>query len=620
MPKKASGEIHTCLDKVHKKNGDVYVYEKNYYYNPENKKMVTVSRHLIGKIEKGSSEIVNTRPKRNNKFQDNKKTSKPNVDKQNQKKAESEDNAAAENAEDLKARKQRVGMMDIIDHIGKESGIDDIIYKNIDAGTAQKIISVARYLFASDGGPISGVFLWQLTHPIPYVEGLSEDICHDLFVELGTGQGDSETLKQRLFKYLYEISDNDEDGELTNKIILAYDSTFISTYGKLISDRRYAFDKDKDGLEKIKLLMLYRIEAFLPTIYTKGPANIPDVVQIKNCIKQISALKLKDIILVTDCGYSSEENIGEMIVERIHFITKISKDNHKWVMDEVKKVREGIRSIANECPFEVRTYGVTVEVEHNFFRIRKYGSKKKGLKAGEKEYVYKKVYLHIYFSSSRKERDENDLDHRVRELRKQLEDGVEYELMDTVSKKYIDKFITISVNKDGTKRYSYNLKNIEEENKYHGFYVLVSDTIKDRWKVLKIYRKREHVEDCFESWKNHDGGDRTRVWYSDTLDGRMFCQFIAQCYRDYFTNKIRKIKKLLGVKNGDTRHDLKKNLQTELKLRTWLSNVSIHDILIWFDVVEEYTVSRKMSAKRWTTEIIARDQLLLDMLGVPRRR
>ena len=48
-------------------------------------------------------------------------------------------------------------MMDIISHIGTISGIDDAIYDNTDTGTAQKILSLARYLLATNGQSLPGI-------------------------------------------------------------------------------------------------------------------------------------------------------------------------------------------------------------------------------------------------------------------------------------------------------------------------------------------------------------------------------------------------------------------------------------------------------------------------------
>ena len=79
----------------------------------------------------------------------------------------------------------QVGMKDIIDHIGKVSGIDDAVYSSTDIDTAQKIISLARYLLATNGQSLPGIQNWQFNHPLPYEDGISEDVYHNLFVQVG---------------------------------------------------------------------------------------------------------------------------------------------------------------------------------------------------------------------------------------------------------------------------------------------------------------------------------------------------------------------------------------------------------------------------------------------------
>ena len=51
----------------------------------------------------------------------------------------------------VSASRTRVGMMDIIDHIGEISGIDDAVYGNTDRGTAQKILSLAGIFWRQTG-------------------------------------------------------------------------------------------------------------------------------------------------------------------------------------------------------------------------------------------------------------------------------------------------------------------------------------------------------------------------------------------------------------------------------------------------------------------------------------
>ena len=119
MPAKASGEVKTRIVHDKQKNGDIYVLERQTLYDPVKKYNRVLSTKLLSKIPKGSEIPVPTRPKT------------PNTGNNSEIKGE------------ITASRDRIGMMEIIDHIGAVSGIDDGIYSNTDIGTAQKIISLA---------------------------------------------------------------------------------------------------------------------------------------------------------------------------------------------------------------------------------------------------------------------------------------------------------------------------------------------------------------------------------------------------------------------------------------------------------------------------------------------
>lgn len=232
MPRKASGEIKTRIVHQQQKNGDIYVLERKTQYDPDKKYNRVISTTLINKIPKGASEPVPTRPKRS------KKSSIPAIYP-----------APATGGNELSAVRRRTGMMDIVDTIGKASGIDDAVYAHTDIGTAQKIISLARYLFCTDGQSLPGITAWQYTHPLPYKEGISEDVYHRLFTEIGL----DESLQQNFFRDRYE--------KVGASAGIAYDSTTYSTYSEDQIEARYGFNKAGDGLKTIKYLALYSLES-----------------------------------------------------------------------------------------------------------------------------------------------------------------------------------------------------------------------------------------------------------------------------------------------------------------------------------------------------------------------
>ncbi len=64
---------------------------------------------------------------------------------------------------------------------GSTSGIDNAIYSSIDLATTQKIISLARYLLATNGQSLPGILAWQYNHPLPYEDGITENVYHNIF-------------------------------------------------------------------------------------------------------------------------------------------------------------------------------------------------------------------------------------------------------------------------------------------------------------------------------------------------------------------------------------------------------------------------------------------------------
>ena len=155
MPAKASCEIKTRTIKQPQKNGDIYVIERQTQYDPVKKYNVVLSSRIIGKIPKGETSVVATRPKRSSR----EKVSVSNIP-----------------VPPVKASRRKIGMMDIIDYVGKVSGIDDAIYAATDQGTGQKILSLARYLLATNGQSFPGITTWQFMHPLPYEDPKSRVI------------------------------------------------------------------------------------------------------------------------------------------------------------------------------------------------------------------------------------------------------------------------------------------------------------------------------------------------------------------------------------------------------------------------------------------------------------
>lgn len=578
MPRVSNKEPRKMTVKVPQKNGDIYLIERVIVYDEKKKYNRVLSSRLIAKIPKDEFTPVPTRPKRG----------KPPV--------------MDTKVGILSASRVRVGMMDIIAHIGDVSGIDSAIYAATDRGTAQKIISLARYLLATGGQTLPGILTWQFNHPLPYEHGLSEGIYHELFSCVGR----DESLVQNFFASRVR--------GLSEKDAIAYDSTTISTWSEGQIEARYGFNKAGDGLRTIKFLSLYSINTRQPLAYTKLPGNLPDVVTVKNAITQMNALGMKTTELVTDNGYYSQQNLSELLQAGFDFLTLV-KTSLVWVRSEIDRHMEESSGIITACPFDTSTHGVTVMLMRDFQKVRKYGGKATGKKAGEVETFRRRIYLHLFFNPMRKAEDKVAFESELIDIKGLLESGKQVEELSEPAQKKAAKYLRVS-RRGGRVSVSFDEEACAEANKYHGFFALVANKEKDTFEALAKYRKRNTIEAFFRGGKQMADGLRTRVWDADTLRGRMFVQFVAMCYYEFLSERLRQLKMVLGTTTGDEKHDNKAVLEAERRLKAWIENTPVYLQLQWFDTVENVKVSSILTNKRWTSEITSRDSMYLEKLGV----
>lgn len=459
-------------------------------------------------------------------------------------------------------------------------------------------------MLATNGQSLPGITTWQLTHPIPYEYGISEDVYHDLFDRVGR----DESLQQGYFL--------ERCAEIEGKPVLAYDSTTISTYSTNIPEARQGFNKAHDGLDTIKLLSLYSIETRQPVAFTKQPGNLPDIITIENALKQLKVLGLGDAEIITDNGYCSEKNMADLFLAHFDFLTLI-KVGTRWVKKELdpKIEAESFQSGSSICPFDTGTHGITVMLMHSFNKTRRYKNHRSGAEKGTEEAFSRRIYLHLYFNQYRRVEESIRFDRDLLEIKRYIEEGLHAEELSDDAQNKISKYMHIHHYRDKV-TVTFNEEAIAERKHYHGYFALVSNCEKDPFEALRKYRRRETIESFFESGKQRADMARVRVWNADCLRGRMFVQFIALCYYEYLNEQLRRLKEVLGRKNGDSDHDTKAVLDDEKKLLAWIKDKPLYLLLQWFDTVEETRVSTPILTSRWSTEHTLRDRMFLRKLGM----
>ena len=570
MGRPLTGKTHVGIRRETRSNGDVYVYERVTGYDPKTQKTKTLSTRLLGKILAGSTEMIPTRPK----------------------KKRSEVIEAP-----VQAVRTHVGLQKILEWAGHESGIDADLQRSFEIGDALKLSSIARYWVATDGDTLPRMESWQVMNPLPYGHPITQDVYGKLFASVGRNESGVQSYFQCCGQRVSSTGLN-----------LALDTTTFSTYSKNQIEARQGFNKDGDGLDTIKLLVLYSVENRQPVAFSKQPGNIPDKISLANALRQLDMLDLASPVIVADNGFYSQDNMTHFAREHTKFLM-LANSTDKWVRSEIDAAREELGHFRNVCPFDVDVSGVMRRRQHGFSIVRK--RTRGNFEAGETESFTRRLYVHVFHKPEAAPIQERRLRESLFSLKKDLEDGVEE--FRPAAQKQIDSYLTVKRTAKGVK-VDFKMDGIEEAKRYWGYFVLVSNEIKDPFDALKAYRSREKIEELFATYKDSFDGRKPRTWYPENLYGRQFAQFVGLGYHCFLAKRILDVKKALSEK--ETEGKTKEELSLEAKLLAWLNQHSLIQILDWFRCVDYVAATGNASASKWTTETTRRDQLFLKMLGV----
>ena len=598
---------------VDKKTGITYFEIRRMRYDPVRKYEVCLGSERTGeKIDPAHGEVVACRPKRGTKRAQRAVTEvAPSATSATAQAGSASDKAPEEPRNTKTAAPQptsittrvNTGATDILSLVGKRSGLDAAVRAAYpDGGIADKILSIARYQVASGGDTIHNIDVWQYDHDLPYEHGMSEDVCYDLFEDLGFDS----TGEQRLFERLSAIGGADQQ-------VMAFDFTTISTYSEGLKPMaRQGYNKDDDGLDTFKMLSFFSLTTQLPVMMDLQPGNIPDVASAINAIKRVKTYGLKKPELVLDNGFFSKDNVRAFVTAHVGFTMRATL-NDRWIyrlIDEEtasgRLAREKFANPSAACPFDSNIY-VT-----SFTEATELGPVKTSDPKGEK--VSTKLHYHYYKNKGKAALEEENFVGKLHKIQKKLEGGVAREDLEPAEQKMCEKFLTV-IPKRGRGKPTVLIKDepCKAEMLNFGIFVLISNRHRDPWQALRHYRRRNDIEASYHMIKSELDGARARCWDIKRVRGKELCRLIALGYRFHLQNALQSTQEEAERRSRD--EELSKLERDRMAgVAAWLKKTTLRQFLGWFDCIETVTVRNKRAKYRWSTECTARDRLVLQIL------
>ena len=396
----------------------------------------------------------------------------------------------------------------LFDTIGEKLGITADL-KTSFPDSWKQILSIAYYLIMEDRNPLSRFPRWSSNHRHPYGANIPSQRSSDLFATI------SEHSKQQFFLL--------QGRRRMETEYLAYDTTSVSSYSKLLKQVKYGVNKDNDPLPQINLALLYGETSRLPVYYRKLPGNINDVTTVSKLLSDIDFLELEKVKLVMDRGFYSEDNINSLFQNHYKFLIGVRK-SLKLVQTTLDQVRDSMKTRASyNSRFRVNYHSCTVDWKYRELKKR----------SGTVEKGERRLYLHIYFNDQKAFDDKAAFNALLDNLEQELLSGIRDSDHAKLYAKYYDisqtpvRGIVLTPKQDA----------IDEAEKNYGFFALISNDIKDPMEALGIYRSKDVIEKAFGNLKERLNMRRTSVSSEENLEGKLFVQFVALIYLSHL-NKI----------------------------------------------------------------------------------
>lgn len=472
---------------ANKKSGVIYAYKSISHWDKE-KQQSRAKRVCIGRVDPETNQIIPTRKKALSAVIE--KTDRGSVP--------------------IKpASRCFYGATYLFDQIGAETGVTEDLKKCF-PNTYLQILSIAYYLILEDRNPLSRFPRWAALHRHPHGDVIPSQRSSELFASI------TEDARQRFFHL--------QGKRRVDREYLAYDSTSVSSYSKCLRQVRYGKNKDHEPLAQINLSLLFGQQSRLPFYYRKLSGNIPDVKTLRKLLVDMNTLGYEKIKVVLDRGFFSAANINDLYKNHLKFLIA-AKLSLKLVQTHLDTVRDTMRTWTSyNQTYQLYMHSLPVTWNYSQDRPNK----------GDTIKADRRLYLHLYYSPERALEDEKAFNNWLTVLQGELENGQRRLDHETQYSKFFDvKNTPVRGVKVIAKEEA-----LAEAKRNYGYFCLLSNEIKDAAEALAVYRNKDLVEKAFDNLKERLNLRRLAVSSEQSLDGKLFVQFISLIFLSFITRKM----------------------------------------------------------------------------------
>lgn len=390
-----------------------------------------------------------------------------------------------------------------------------------------KILSICYFIILNQDNNISKYETFAEVTRLPWGAPLAPSSISRVFRKIRNQQ-----IETYFSVFRDELLEQQEKYGDKNEITLALDSTSGSNYviNNLLNLERHRYeDEDNDPL--INLLALTEYESGIAFFYRAYDGKVPAAKTVSQVISENAGLSLKNVVFVSDKGYSDAKNINDCLRNKLGFLFNVQcAMPDSFAQELIDGEKENLRDL-NRMDWLTKVFQITKEINWTFE-----SDLVEGQVTSKKTKESTILYWHIYFNRQFVENARQGLIERIDRVREKIYNGEELDeneltLLEDVFEKHEEGDMI-----------SYTISNekVDQKLRYKGYQMLVSDKISDARKAWCVYQERRILEDTFKTLKSRLSCVRNRVSDNESLIGKTFVQFLATSIEMIVRARLRK--------------------------------------------------------------------------------
>lgn len=390
-----------------------------------------------------------------------------------------------------------------------------------------KILSICYFIILNQDNNISKYETFAEVTRLPWGAPLAPSSISRVFRKIRNQQ-----IETYFSVFRDELLEQQEKYGDKNEITLALDSTSGSNYviNNLLNLERHRYE-DEDNLPLINLLALTDYESGIAFFYRAYDGKVPAAKTVSQVISENAGLSLKNVVFVSDKGYSDAKNINDCLRNKLGFLYNVQcAMPDSFAQELIDGEKENLRDL-NRMDWLTKVFQITKEINWTFE-----SDLVEGQVTSKKTKESTILYWHIYFNRQFAENARQGLIERIDRVREKIYNGEELDeneltLLEDVFEKHEEGDMI-----------SYTISNekVDQKLRYKGYQMLVSDKISDARKAWCVYQERRILEDTFKTLKTRLSCVRNRVSDNESLIGKTFVQFLATSIEMIVRARLRK--------------------------------------------------------------------------------